>query len=102
MKKIVAVVTLILLSCSCATQTISVDSNNRREVPASNKPHSSQWNHFFFDGIGQSNSQNAYKICRRNRGVAFVEVRQSFGQVLLSAVTLGIYTPRTMNVYCNK
>lgn len=91
----------LLLATSCATQTFSVDKNVKREVPSAN-PHFSKWSHFFLAGVGQNDFQNASQLCKENDGVAFVEARQSFGQVILTAITFNIYSPRTMNIYCNK
>ncbi len=86
---------------SCATQTFDVNPNIKREVPANN-PHFSQWSHFFVGGIGQTDFKNSAEMCKDNGGIAFVETKQSFGQVLASIFTYGIYSPRTMNIYCNK
>lgn len=99
MKKLSSIVLLILLA-SCATQTFSVNTNNKREVPANN-PHFSKTSDFFIDGIGQTDFNNAAAECKNNGGVSFVQTTQTFGQVAIRLVTLGIYTPRTMNIYCN-
>ena len=96
--KIFMIITLLMLG-SCATQTFSVNPKVKREVPSGN-PHFSKWSHFFIQGVGQSSFQNASKLCQYNGGVLFVESKQTVGQVALSAITLGIYTPRTMNIYC--
>jgi hypothetical protein len=101
MKKSLIISALLLLISSCATQTFSVNSNIKREVPNSN-PHFSKWSNFFVNGIGQSDFRNSSDLCKDNGGVAFVETKQSFGQVMVAASTFGIYTPRTMNIYCNK
>jgi len=101
MKKILLLLAVTLLASSCATQTFSVNPNVKREVPSGN-PHFSKWSHFFLEGVGQSDFQNATQLCKDSEGVSFVEARQSFGQVLLTAITLHIYSPRTMNIYCNK
>jgi hypothetical protein len=102
--KIKNLIILLLTSAfiaSCATQTFNVNPNVKREVPARN-PHFSQWSNFFVGGIGQTDFKNAAEMCKDNGGVAFVETRQSFGQVLVNAFTWGIYSPRTINIYCNK
>jgi hypothetical protein len=95
----------LLLACgflaSCATQTFNVNPNIKREVPSGN-PHFSKWSHFFVNGIGQTNFRNAAAMCKDNDGIGFVETKQSFGQVIVAIITYGIYTPRTMNIYCNK
>jgi hypothetical protein len=90
-----------LLIASCATQTFNVNPNVKREVPSGN-PHFSKWSNFFVSGIGQTSFQNASEMCKDNGGIAFVETRQSFAQGLVTVVTYGIYSPRTMNIYCNK
>ena len=77
-----------------------MDPKVKREVPAGN-PHFSKTSHFFIGGIGQSTVLNASQLCKESDGVAFVETKQSLWQVLF-ALIYGIYTPRTMNVYCNK
>lgn len=100
MKKILALVALTTLLASCATQTFSVNPNVKREVPSGN-PHFSKWSTFFVNGIGQNDFQNASQLCKDSGGVAFVETKQTFGQVMVALVTWGIYTPRTMNIYCN-
>ncbi len=90
-----------LLVASCATQTFSVNPSVKREVPAGN-PHFSKWSHFFVGGIGQSDFRNSSEMCKDNGGVSFVETRQGAGQVIVTILTYGIYSPRTMNIYCNK
>jgi len=101
MKKLLICLAISLLTSSCATQTFSVNPNVKREVPAGN-PHFSKWNNFFVSGIGQQDFKNAGELCKESGGVAFVEAKQTVGQVLVSIVTYGIYTPRTMNIYCSK
>ncbi len=101
MKKLLASFLIALTISSCATQTFSVNPNSKREVP-NGEPHFSKWSNFFINGIGQNDFRNPNEMCKESDGVAFVETKQSFGQVLVAIVTWGIYTPRTMNIYCNK
>lgn len=102
MTKLIFSIFLLVLASSCATQTMTVDPSIKRDIPAAANPHFSSWSHFFVGGIGQSDFKNAGQMCKDSGGVAFVETRQSFGQVLVNMVTYGIYAPRTMNIYCNK
>lgn len=90
-----------LLATSCATQRFGVNSSIKREQPSGN-PHFSKWSNFFVNGIGQEDFRNASEMCKDNGAIAFVETKQSFGQILVSMATFGIYTPRTMNIYCTK
>lgn len=99
MKNIIISLALLVLTCSCATQTFLVNPSVKREVPSGN-PHYSKWNNFFISGVGQSSFQNASDLCKESGGISFVETKQSVGQVLVSIATYGIYTPRTMNIYC--
>ena len=98
--KLTTIISLVVIS-SCATQTFVINSKVKREVPAGN-PHFSKSSHFFISGVGQSMVLNASEFCKESDGVAFVESKQSFVQGLLGGITYGIYTPRTMNIYCNK
>jgi hypothetical protein len=101
MKKLFLILLSVSLLASCATQRFNVNPSVTREVPPS-EPHFSQWSHFFVGGIGQEDFKNAAQMCASNGGVSFVETKWSFGQILVSAVTWGIYSPRTMNIYCNR
>lgn len=92
---------LILTLSSCASQTFLVNPAIKREVPVGS-PHFSKWSHFFVGGIGQTDFRNAADLCKENGGVGFVEAKQSFAQGFVTVVTYGIYSPRTVNIYCNK
>ena len=100
MKKIFTLIAIIssLFLCSCSTQRIAVGSKSR-EVPKTN-PHYSYWDNFLFWGVGQTKFNNAQELCKNNNGVDFVETRLSFAQGLLTGLTYGIYSPRTINIYC--
>ena len=96
MKKslVLAVVTATLLS-ACATQQFSVSGN----AGGSAKMEDSQT--FFLSGIGQTQTVDAAKVCGGASKVRAVEVVANPLDLLLGAVTFGIYTPRTAKVYCN-
>lgn len=99
MKKIIVIALTGLFLSSCATQRFTVDGSVRREVPKSN-PHYSKWSHFFVYGIGQTDFNNAAKMCAKDGGVDYVETKLTFAQGVVRLFTFGIYTPRTVNVYC--
>ena len=100
MKKIFTLITIIfsLFLYSCSTQRIAIG-NKSREVPKSN-PHYSYWDNFFFWGVGQTKFNNAQESCKNNNGIDFVETRLSFTQGLVTILTYGVYSPRTVNIYC--
>jgi hypothetical protein len=101
MKKYLILLTTLFLITSCSTQRFSVNSTSKREVPKTN-PHFSKWSHFFFWGIGQDTVLNPGEMCRDEGGIAFVETKLTFAQGLVTAVSYGIYSPRTNNIYCNR
>jgi hypothetical protein len=101
MKKYLILFAVLFLITSCSTQRFSINSNSSREVPKTN-PHFSKWSHFFFWGIGQETILNSGEMCINEGGTAFVETKLTFAQGLIGAVSYGIYSPRTNNIYCNK
>lgn len=97
MKKLAlsAMVCAALLS-GCANQRFNIAG----ELPLEPTPRSEDSQSFFVSGIGQKQSVDAGKVCGGAAKVEGVAVEQSGMDVLLSMVTLGIYTPRTARVYC--
>jgi hypothetical protein len=56
---------------------------------------------FFISGIGQTTDINVREICGA-KGAMRIETSETPLDVILSIVTFGIYTPRSVLVYCNK
>ncbi|MDO4223556.1 MAG: Bor family protein [Acinetobacter sp.] len=96
MKKITLslLVSATILATGCATQTAILKSNNAA-TPTYQKSE-----HFFIGGIGQEKNINANDICKGAHNIAKVQSTVTPKDVLLSAITFGIYTPRTAKVYC--
>lgn len=82
------------LLTACATQT-GVVRNTANATPTYSKSQS-----FFIAGIGQEKQIDAHAVCGGEQNVAKVETIQTPKDVGLAIITLGIYTPRTANVYC--
>jgi hypothetical protein len=91
------IITLTFLS-SCVTQKILIDPSLDKDSTA----HFIQKDHFFINGIGQTQVKNAKRACKNYGGVAAVESKYSFVDGLIGAATYGIYTPRTRKIYCKK
>lgn len=83
------------LLTACATQTGVV--RNTTNTTANYSTSQS----FFISGIGQEKHVEAHKICHGEHNVAKVETVQSPKDIVLSVITMGIYTPRTASVYCH-
>lgn len=56
-------------------------------------------NHYILWGLLQRNDVDATKVCK-GRAIKKVVVEQRWYQGLLSAITLGIYSPMQTTIYC--
>lgn len=57
---------------------------------------------FWVGGIGQAQDVDASAVCGSAKKVARVEAQQTAGNVGLTILTLGIYSPRQIRVYCTQ
>ena len=91
--------TLVLVAAltlaGCARQTFLADS---ARIGA---PDSETKSQFFLSGIGQEDVVDATDECGGAENVLAVESEMDPVDAVLGFVTLGIYTPRTMRVYCS-
>ncbi len=96
MKKLITTCLLgsAMVMTGCATQTALI-TKSQQENPAYTKSQS-----FYISGIAQQKTVDASEVCGGADKVAKVQSLQTGKDVALSIVTLGIYTPRTANVYC--
>lgn len=95
MKKLFATAVVAMLLTGCAQQTFNVKSESVAT------PKQLTTHHFFVSGIGQQKTIDAAAVCGGADKVVRTEVQQTAVNVLLSVVTLGIYTPREARVYCS-
>ena len=98
-----AMLTMGLLS-GCANQSFTMDQSNNSAATseAEAEPALQRSQHFFFDGIGQRKTVDAAAVCGGADKVDRVETEQTFNNGLASTLTLGIYTPRDVRVFCKK
>lgn len=84
---------LLVLFCSaCMTQNVTTGTNI-------GKLSFKERQHFFVDGIAQKKTVNATQICR-GRSVGMVKSTFEPLDIVFGIVTFGIYTPRTLEIYC--
>lgn len=95
MKMILIVLVSVLLS-ACATQKFVINQNS------TNVPNIDEVQAFFINGLGQTQQIDAASVCGSANNIAHVEVQQTFIDVLLGALSAGIYTPRNARVFCLK
>lgn len=88
---------LSLVFTSCSTQRFQYGTIKEGER-ASNYGNA----HFFISGLGQTKIHDLKKICVNSGGIKGIETKQTFLNALISSITLGVYTPRTYKIYCNK
>jgi hypothetical protein len=93
--KNILLVVIIFLFAGCAAQNVEISSfNNYNDYPRYK-----QSQHFFFFGVGQYSSVNALQICG-GRSVSMVRTEYEPTDLLFAILTAGIYTPRTVSIYC--
>lgn len=86
---------LFLSLVGCASQSVYI------QGALTGPPDIEETQTFWLLGIGQETTIDATPVCGAKRGsVTSVRVRQTFTNVLLTAITLGIYAPRTVQVSC--
>ncbi|MCL1623464.1 Bor family protein [Moraxella sp. Tifton1] len=96
MKKLatVGLLSLATILSGCAAQTALIRDTNKTT------PAYSQSQSFFIGGIAQEKTIDAAKVCGGADKVASVQSKDEPKDLLLSIVTLGIYSPKTSTVYC--
>ena len=99
MKKLIISTIALCVLASCSEQIIKVNTKAIGDLP-STMPSSVKWSHFFIHGIGQTSHFNGAQVCQGGQ-VDFVGTRFGGWQLLASAITWNIYTPREVSVYCS-
>ena len=95
MKKLPVLCLLSATLSGCASQTLHMNHGRVDEVPDERVSQS-----FFMGGIAQKENMDAAAICGGSSRVARVETVTAPLDALLTALTVGIYSPRTAKVYC--
>ena len=91
---------LLLLLSSCATQRgIMQDGMMRGDK---GRLAYSKNSSFFFWGLGQEDAVDVIEICGTRGNVSYVESKLTAGNVILGALTGGIYAPVSKKVYCKE
>ncbi|MEY2781029.1 MAG: hypothetical protein RL307_733 [Pseudomonadota bacterium] len=95
MKKTLLVALMVFMS-GCAIQQFEIKPSR------SQSPNADESQTFWVGGIGQSQEVDAAKVCGEGKKVSKVETQQTAGNVGLMIITLGIYSPRQIRVYCTQ
>ena len=96
MRKILISCLVIVALSSCATQRgylVNSDSGISKKSGTS---------HFFLAGVFQTDEINAARVCGGASRVAQVQAKLTAGNIVLTLVTAGLYSPRSYTVYCRR
>ena len=93
MKKL-AIAAIVLSLTGCAIQRFDVRPDTQ------NAPTHDNSQSFWVGGIGQSEDIDAAIVCGTAANVQRVETQMTAGNVGLTILTFGIYSPRQVRVYC--
>ena len=96
MKKILALLVVMAMT-GCATQRFEVQPKLAQEAASYDDSQT-----FWIGGIGQKEEIDAAKVCGGANKVARTETQLTPGNVGLTILTLAIYTPRQIRVYCTR
>ena len=97
------VVAILLGFGGCATQQFVINESYMDQKDADDlEPKVDEQVAFFFSGILQTDTVNPAQVCGSIENVVKVESELTFGQGFLGVITMGIYTPRNVKVFCSK
>ncbi|TKB44633.1 Bor family protein [Thalassotalea mangrovi] len=94
-KKFVFLVSIMLTGCS----TITIQPEQTAKY--SSEPTYEESKHFFLWGIVGEHRVNVTEICG-NREVIQMQSQQTFVEGVLGLITLGIYSPHSVKVWCSE
>ncbi len=86
---------LMLLASGCAVQRFDLVDGQVKNSPSLDDSQT-----FWVGGIGQSTEIDAANVCGGSARVVSIETQQTGGDVALTLITLGIYSPRHIRVTC--
>ncbi|MFK8138223.1 MAG: Bor family protein [Bdellovibrionales bacterium] len=96
MKNLILVALIAFGLGACTTVTITPRGEAKTVVQhdfESTKP-------FYILGLVGKAEIDAAKVCSGAKNIRQMQTFQSFGDGLLTAITIGIYTPRTARIWC--
>lgn len=95
MAKLAIVACLLIASSGCSTITIHPQQTHRQLTP----PTYQSTEHFLFWGLEGETRVDVQEICGE-RDVVQMQTQLTFTNGLLTVLTLGIYSPHSVKVWC--
>ena len=88
---------MILIDFNCTTQNIIL----KEKIGNINEPTIILTNHFIFWGLWQNKKIDLVEECLGENPIRIKE-KYSFINIISSLITMGIYNPRTSEIWCEK
>ncbi len=96
--RLLVLTTVIALMSACANQVVVVNKQFARDVPSIEEVQ-----HFFFWGWGAvEKNNNPVTVCGATQNIVRIERSYQPTDALFTLLTLGIYMPQTVRIYCRK
>ena len=95
MRKIAAFLLILVALAGCQNVTIKPNS----DLVVRDSPNYQDTRHFFFWGLMGEERVNVTQVCN-DKAVAQMQSQQTFVNGLLGGITLGIYAPHSVRVWC--
>jgi hypothetical protein len=92
-----AVVLLVMLAALAGCQNVTIKPSS--DIVVRDTPNYQDTRNFFFWGLMGEERVNVTEVCNDER-VAQMQSQQTFVNGLLGAITLGIYAPHSVRVWC--
>lgn len=96
MKSSIILITFFFL-CSCSTVTLAPNGESK----LSSSPDFQESQSFFIAGLVGKKIIDTNETCN-GKPVRQLQTQDTFGDRFLGIITLGIYTPRTAKIWCEK
>lgn len=88
-----AAIALILLLTGCSTQVVNIKDTTTEKNPISTS--------YEIMLHGNNKTVDAAKLCHGQNNVSRIEIQQDVYTFFADILTLGVYTPRYLSVYCD-
>jgi len=95
--RILSLVMALLLATACQTVTITREGTSKRSTP----PDHTQRLPFYLFGIVGEHTIDARGVCN-GKQVQQMQTKYYFLDGFLQAITIGIYSPRVVHVWCDE
>ncbi len=98
MHKAVVFILLCMFMIGCSTVTIRPHGGGKLVSP----PSYEERKNFYFWGLSGEHRVKVGQVCKEGQNAQQLQSQQTFVDGLLGFVTIGIYAPHTVKVWCSK